>query len=122
MLAHTKKRRTKRKGLVSLCFDVHPGNVERIKKYVASIEPDEAEGDSISADEFFAKHLSDRPEWAVSLRGYRTREGLTQVRLAELTGIPQRHISEMENGKRAIGKERAKILADALNADYRMLL
>ena len=28
-----------------------------------------------------------------------------------MTGLPQRHISEMETGKRQIGKERAKKLA-----------
>jgi hypothetical protein len=48
---------------------------------------------------------------------------LTQRRLAEMSGIPQRHISEMENGKRQIGRERAKKLADALHvADYRVFL
>lgn len=67
------------------------------------------------------------PEYAgreqqVPLRAYRHREGLTQKRLAELTGIPQHHISEMENGKRTIGKERAKRLAEALHCDYRRLL
>ena len=44
------------------------------------------------------------------------------MRLAELTSIPQRHISEMERGKRSIGKERAKKLAEALNVDYRVFL
>jgi len=44
---------------------------------------------------------------------------LTQRQLAEKSGIPQRHISEMENGKRSIGKENARRLAAALNADYR---
>ena len=29
----------------------------------------------------------------VSLLGSRTKEGMTQTRLAELTGIPQRHLS-----------------------------
>lgn len=58
----------------------------------------------------------------VCLAGARNREGLSQRRLAELTGIPQRHISEMENGKRAIGKERAKVLAKVLNTDYRIFL
>ena len=38
-----------------------------------------------------------------------------------MTGIPQRHISEMERGKRPIGKERAKKLAVALNINYRVL-
>lgn len=42
-----------------------------------------------------------------ALAGARDREGLTQIQLSELTGIPQRHISEMENGKRPIGKEMA---------------
>ena len=56
------------------------------------------------------------------LSGYRHREGLTQMQLAVLTGIPQRHLSEMECGKRIIGKERAKKLAEVLHCDYRGLL
>ncbi|MBF0528982.1 MAG: helix-turn-helix transcriptional regulator [Deltaproteobacteria bacterium] len=56
------------------------------------------------------------------LVGARNKEGLTQVQLAKATGIPQRHISEMENHKRLIGKERAKILGKALNIDYRLFL
>jgi DNA-binding transcriptional regulator YiaG len=58
----------------------------------------------------------------VAIRGLRCREDLTQRQLAEKTGIPQRHLSEMENNKRSIGKERAKLLAAALNADYRRFL
>jgi len=56
------------------------------------------------------------------LKGSRYHEELTQKRLAEITGIPQRHISEMENGKRAVGKERARKLATPLHADHRMFL
>jgi ribosome-binding protein aMBF1 (putative translation factor) len=57
------------------------------------------------------------------LRGARLKEELTQKALAEKTGIPQRHISEMENGKRSIGKNRAEKLAVALNVpDYRVFL
>lgn len=33
----------------------------------------------------------------VFLAGARYREGMTQAALAEATGIPRRHISEMEN-------------------------
>jgi DNA-binding XRE family transcriptional regulator len=57
-----------------------------------------------------------------ALSGARSREGLTQTQLAELTGIPQRHISEMENGKRTIGKEMAKRLGKALNIGYKTFL
>ena len=56
------------------------------------------------------------------LAGARHREGLTQRQLAEKSGIPQRHISEMENGKRPIGKENARKLAVALDTDYRVFL
>jgi len=57
-----------------------------------------------------------------ALAGARYRKGLTQVQLADMTGIPQRHISEMENGKRTIGKKNAKLFADALKTDYRVFL
>lgn len=52
----------------------------------------------------------------------RGKEALTRKQLAELTGIAQHHISEMENGKRSIGKETAKKLTKALNIDYRVFL
>jgi len=58
----------------------------------------------------------------VALAGAREKEGLTQQELANLTGIPQRHISEMENGKRQIGKIRAKRLAKVLNIGYKVFL
>jgi hypothetical protein len=57
-----------------------------------------------------------------ALAGARYREELTQMKLSEITGIPQRHISEMENGKRPIGKEMAKRLGNALNIDYKVFL
>jgi transcriptional regulator with XRE-family HTH domain len=56
------------------------------------------------------------------LRGPSSREGMTQKELAKLTGIPQRHISEMENGRRPIGNETAKRLAKVLHFDYRLFL
>ncbi|GAB6271876.1 MAG: hypothetical protein STSR0003_17200 [Smithella sp.] len=57
-----------------------------------------------------------------ALAGARSREGLTQVQLSKLTGIPQRHISEMEHGRRTIGKKNAKLFAEALKTDYRVFL
>ena len=62
---------------------------------------------------------------AAYLRGLRLREGLSQVALAEAIGmgVLQNHISEMEHGKRAIGKTMAKRLAVILRApDYRLFL
>lgn len=58
----------------------------------------------------------------VFLAGARYREGLTQAQLAEATGIPRRHISEMEHNKRPIGKQNARKLAVALKVDPRRFL
>lgn len=118
MQAHTKKHPTSRE-LVQLHFTVHRANVEKIRRLVAEIEPDT---DTIPVAEFFDKHFAGESRPAVHLRGLRTREGLTQVELAERTGINRRHLSEMENGKRPIGKAAARKLAEALGGDYRMLL
>ena len=40
----------------------------------------------------------------------------------EKTCIPQRHISEMENGKRVIGRKIARLFGEAFNIDYRFFL
>lgn len=58
----------------------------------------------------------------IALAGARTKEDMTQKALSKLTGIPQGHISEMENGKRAIGLKTAKKLAKALNISYKVFL
>ena len=58
----------------------------------------------------------------VLLSGARYREGMTQAQLSEKTGIPRRHISEMENGKRTIGRQNARRLGAALHVDPRLLL
>lgn len=76
----------------------------------------------ISAREFFQNAFDDRPEWAVHLRGFRIREGLTQLELAKRLGIRQSQISEMERGKRSIGKAFANKLADFFHTDYKAFL
>jgi DNA-binding XRE family transcriptional regulator len=58
----------------------------------------------------------------VCLKGARVKEGITQKRLAELTGVKLHHISEIENQKRPISKRNAKIFADALNVSYDLFL
>jgi transcriptional regulator with XRE-family HTH domain len=56
------------------------------------------------------------------LRGARYREDMTQVQLAEVSGIPRRHISDMENNRRPIGKQAARKLAEVPKVDYRVFL
>ncbi len=56
------------------------------------------------------------------LRGARFRESMTQAQLATASGIPRRHISDMENNRRPIGKQAARKLAEVLKVDYRVFL
>ncbi len=73
-------------------------------------------------DDIDAKNVFPDRSPGTLLAGARYREDLTQVQLSQLSGIPRRHISEMENGKRPIGKVSAKRLADVLKIDYRTFL
>jgi len=77
--------------------------------------------DSIPWRELFPEYRDEELP-GVCLAGSRLKEGMTQKRLSDLTGIPQGHISEMENGKRPIGKKRAKVLAKVLNVGYKIFL
>jgi DNA-binding XRE family transcriptional regulator len=52
----------------------------------------------------------------------RFKRSMTQIKLSELTGIQQHHISDIENGKRSLGKTTAKKLAHVFKVDYRVFL
>jgi DNA-binding XRE family transcriptional regulator len=117
MPALTKKHPTDE--MVTVRLRVHRRNAAKIKEYARAIEA--GEDRTYTVAEVFPEYLGQ--ESRIALRAYRTRENLTQKQLAALTGIPQHHISEMENGKRPIGKERARKLAEALHVtDWRMLV
>ena len=62
--------------------------------------------DRISQCDLFPEY-TDEELPGVCLSGSRFKEDMPQKELSELTGIPQSHISEMENGRRQIGKKRA---------------
>ena len=53
---------------------------------------------------------------------YRDNAGITLEQLSKLSGIAKSHLSDMENGKRAIGLRTAKKLASALGVDHRLFL
>jgi len=62
--------------------------------------------ESILLHEAFPEYAPDKHPGR-ALRGAGTEEGIMQKQFSELTGIPQRHISDMENSKRTIGKKMA---------------
>lgn len=116
MLGHTKKRHTE---MAEARFIGTPESIRRLRELAKEAGATDV-SDSIPWRDAFPEFKEN--EVGTLLSGYRSREGMTQTELSRLTGIPQRHISEMEHGKRIIGKETARKLAKALNADYRSFL
>jgi DNA-binding XRE family transcriptional regulator len=72
--------------------------------------------------EVFKEELKKYGEAGLMLRGSRYKAKMTQKKLADALGISQNHISEMENGKRPIGKVMALRLAKFFKTDYRKFL
>lgn len=58
----------------------------------------------------------------VILSGARNKEGLTQKELAARIGINQGYLSDMERGKRSIGRKMAQRIAAILNVNYKIFL
>jgi len=114
MLVRTKKHHTE-----SVRFVGPPAAIERLRELARETGVAE-EAESIPAS-MLNPELDSNPG-GVYLKGIRHRNSLSQEQLAKLAGIPRRHISEMENGKRTIGKENAKKMARALGCDYRAFL
>lgn len=102
--------------MVPRCFLVPVENMDAVvfamKEYGAIPDVDE-ELETIEIEEIPAGE---------AVRGFRIHKGWTQVQLAAKSGISQRHISQMENGKLPIGKVRAKRFAEVFDADYRVFL
>ena len=119
MQAHTRKRHTESSDSDMARFIGPPDKIGEVRRFAASLGLTDIE-DTIDYRDAFPEFAG--KEQQVAVRAYRVREGLTQDQLARLTGIARRHISDMENGRRSVGKENARKLARALNVDYRMLL
>jgi len=81
-----------------------------------------AKDELISADESFRDLDEKYGKVGVTIRGFRLRDELTQKQLAEKLKIKQTHVSEMENGKRTVGKEIAHRMAKLFKTSYRLFL
>jgi len=104
---------------VELRFLVPAAKVEAVRQAVAPFSVEETT--AIPWREAFPE-VTDATLPGICLRGARAKEGLTQKQVAERTGIPQRHLSEMENHKRPIGRQNALKLGKALAVSYKVFL
>jgi len=102
---------------VDVRFRIPANKLVEAKQALASYGAIAEEPESIPWEEVYPDFNG-----SVALRGARKRETLTQKELARLVGVSQTHISEMEHGKRPIGKEMARRLAQALKVNYRVFL
>ncbi|MBI4644934.1 MAG: helix-turn-helix transcriptional regulator [Deltaproteobacteria bacterium] len=129
MLEPTKKQTTDE--FAELCFRVPAVHADRIRAVVDNIlaliggkdqgvlpnEGQDEEDRLYSIEEVFPDfHPGD------TLKGARLMHELTQAQLAAMIGVKASHISEMEKGKRPIGKEMARRLGKALNTSYQVFL
>ena len=117
MLELTKKQTTK--SFVELHFLVPKKKAEEIKKVVACLGgvEEKEKNELVPWQDAFPDFHN-----GITLRGFRQRDGLSQGDLAEKIGAKQNHISEMESGKRAIGKSMAKKLSNVFNTSYKVFL
>ena len=79
-------------------------------------------GDSVPAENLFSDLNEKYSKTGALLKGARLRETMTQKQLADKLGIPQSHVSEMEHGKRPIGKRMAQRLGKVLKVSYKVFL
>jgi DNA-binding XRE family transcriptional regulator len=119
-------RKPHTEGLTDICLRVPSCDALRISKVIADVlnsAGEQVREFNVEGEELFTleKVFPDSTPGTL-LKGARYKEDMTQERLAEAVGIPRRHISEMENDRRPIGKERARRLAEVLKVDYRVFL
>ncbi len=104
-------------------FEIPKSKAGKVLKLIEGYEIDAPEKDEwIPAEDVFKDLYKKHGKPGAILKGSRLKEDLTQVALAKKLGVPQQHISEMEGGKRPIGKEMSKRLAKIFGTDYRVFL
>ncbi|WP_133139516.1 helix-turn-helix domain-containing protein [Legionella genomosp. 1] len=117
MSEHMKKPHTENIAMVTWHGAHYALPVGVIEKY--RIKEDKA---SLSIEDVFGDLINEHGEPGLLLKGLRHREDLSQIEMAKILNISQTNLSAMENGRRAIGKELAKRIAEKFKVDYRTFL
>ena len=96
--------------------------VRELRKLYPSVTvSNDAEAVDITSTSWWKK-MEATSHIGIALWTYRDNAGLTLEKLSKRSGIAKSHLSDMENGKRAIGPRSAKKLATVLGVDYRLFL
>ena len=101
-------------------FNVPVSKRQQVEKFIFSQEIQEDK--PVPAEKVLPILIDDTQRPATMLRASRYKADMTQKTLATVLKIKQPHLSEMENGKRLIGKKMAHRLADVFHCNYRVFL
>lgn len=107
---------------MSVHTKTHPINYRRSNKRISVRCSMHGKKKSISWREVAKENIKKYTETGLALKGARLRSEMTQKQLADAIGALPHHVSEMEHGKRSIGKEMARKLSKILRMNYRMFL
>ena len=121
MLVHTKKRLTK-VAIGEEEFSIPTKEARAILSLVKSVKKVNSIEDSVLWDKVYSENYGDTPKWAMSLRGARSKENMSQRYLSKRTKISVTTISKYENGEREISEKQAKKLAKVLKINFKVLM
>jgi len=131
MSKHTKKLPIKAHSHGSTLIVTHHHKTYAIPKTIANqyvIEEDKskkqkkAKKTEVTLKTLFENLEKEYTKAGVLLRGLRLRENLSQVEFAEKIKVTQANLSNMENGRRPIGKIIAKRIEKIFGTNYRYFL
>lgn len=103
-------------------FLIPKEKAKSLAELLSEYEIENLEDELIPAEEVFRDLDEKYGKSGAVLRGFRARDCLTQTQLAKKLKIPQTDISQMENGKRPVGKKMAMRLAKIFKTNYRVFL
>ena len=93
-----------------------------VEKYIVDEKPKKQKKATGSIKSLFAKLDEKYTKAGSLLKGLRLREGLSQVAFAKKINVTQANLSNMENGRRPIGKIIAKRIQKKFGTNYRYFL
>ena len=89
------------------------------EKYIVANGESQNKIDSVPAEMVFTQLEKKLTKGGALLKGLRTRENLSQTAFAKKISTTQANLSNMENGRRPIGKTIAKRIEKVFAVDYR---
>lgn len=127
MSEHTKKHHISAHSHGSTLYITHHNTTYAIpkkifEKYVLDGKPKKKKATTVSIESLFDKLDEKYTKAGALLKGLRLREGLSQVAFAKKINVTQANLSNMENGRRPIGKIIAKRIQKIFGTNYRYFL